>query len=318
MKTNVVEDTSIEEIAQSRVQRTSDVAPPPSTRESWLDICMREDKAPAADEFMVERVFVGVKQAEFLLARNAENNRHLSDEHLVKLTKYLGSGHWKFRADVIKLSRSGWLIDGQHRCKAIIKAGVPADTLVCYGLDDSLIRELDTNIRPRSYADGLRVEGAKYANRLSAAAAVLKAIETEEFSSRKRPTNFELDEMLAAHAAGLQWAVQEVPQKIEPGIQAGAKEIYSAFAYLYPIAPERIARLKEEYVNEGAPAGHPMNTLRRAITNFPKESPRVRLMKVLRCLEAGIKGEELKIARPDESIFRRVKELRQNHEKMQE
>lgn len=316
MKHNAAETHDIAEIASNRVNMTSDIPPPASAVQStWLALCMREGRPPASDEFLVERVWLTSEMAAYLLERNATNQRRVSDEHLAKLTKELETHHWRFRGDPIRLAKSGTLIDGQHRLKAVVKSGQAADTLVVYGLDEDLIRDIDTTMRPRSYADGLRVEGAKYANKLSAAAAVLRAIDTEEFSSRKRPNNFELDEMLATHAEGLDWAVKEVPAKIEPGIQAGAKEIYSAFAYLYPVDPQRVSELKDAYVNEGAEKGHPMNTLRKAVNNFPKETPRVRLMKVLRCLEAGIRRESLSLVRPDESIFGRVRAMREAAEK---
>lgn len=298
-------------VASSRVRRTSDVAPPPSGRGSWLELCMAEGKPPASDEELVERTHLTPNMAAYLLTRNAENQRRMSDEHLSKLTRALETGHWRFRADVIRVSKSGNLIDGQHRCQAIVDANVAADTLIVYGLDDDLIRDIDTTLRPRSHADGLRVKGLPYSNKLSAAASVIRAIETEEFSSRKRATNYELDETLTDHEKGLRWAVANVPQKIEPGIQAGAKEIYSAFAYLYPVNPDRVAALLDQYVHEGAPAGNPMNTLRRAVNNFPKESPRVRLMKTLRCLEAGLNGESLKLVKADENVLSRVRERRE-------
>lgn len=273
---------------------------------------MREGVPPGSDEFMVERTLVTPAEAEYALQFNAENNRRVSEEHTAKIVKDLQTGHWDFRADVIRFSKSGKLIDGQHRLMAIAKSGIPGDTLVCYGLDEHLIRKIDTTLRSRSYADGLKVDGLKNPNKLAAAAAVLRAIDSEEFSSRKRPNDFENDEMLAIHAEGLEWAMAEVPARIEPGIQAGAKEIYSAFAYLYPVNPQKVQELKDAYVHEGAPAGHPMNTLRRTVANFKKETPRVRLVKVLRCLEAGLEDETLKLVRPDDGIFERVRNMRKS------
>lgn len=311
MKTNTAEQIDIAEVASSRIRHDSGFPAPVSGGVSWAELCMHEDKPPASDTFLVDRCLITPAIAAYLLRYNAPNQRRISAEHLAKLTKEIATKHWHFRGDPIRISVSGTLIDGQHRLHAVVKSGVAAEMLIIYGLDEDLIREIDTTMRTRSYADGLKVQKLPYANKLSAATAVLKAIETEEFSSRKRPNPFESDEMLAAHAEGLQWAVKEVPQRIEPGIQAGAKEIYSAFAYLYPVDPEKIAKLRDEYVNEGAPAGHPMNTLRRTVANFSKDTPRVKLMKALRCLEAGLKGESLKLVRPDDGIFERVREMRE-------
>lgn len=311
MKTINAEIHHLSDIASSRQIRTSDF-PAPARHESWLATSMREGKAPECDEFMVERATITPDEARHALQFNAENNRRLSQEHLSKIIKDLQTGHWDFRADVIRFSKKGKLIDGQHRMMAIAKSGTPAESLIAYGLDEHLIRKIDTTLRSRSYADGLRVDGAKYPNKLAAAAAVLKNIDTEEFSSRKRPNDFENDAMIALHAEGLEWALAQVPARIEPGIQAGAKEIYSAFAYLYPVDPEKIEALKDAYVHEGAPLGHPMNTLRRTVANFRKETPRVRLMKVLRCIEAGLEGEQLKLVRTDEGVFERVRKLRED------
>lgn len=314
MKTNHSEAHDLAEIASSRQIRSSDfpAASTASGPDSWLALSMNENKPPASDEFFVERTLVTPAQADYALQFNAENNRRVSDEHVHKIVKDLETGHWDFRADVMRFSKQGTLIDGQHRMMAISRSGIPGDTLVCYGLEEHLIRKIDTTQRSRSYADGLKVDGIKSPNKLAAAAAVLRVIDSQDFSSRKRPNGFENDEMLALHAEGLEWAMAEVPARIEPGIQAGAKEIYSAFAYLYPVNPEKVKELRDAYVHEGAPPGHPMNTMRRAVANFKKETQKVRLLKVLRCLEAGLEDEQLKQVRSDDGVFERVRNMRQS------
>lgn len=306
-------DNSISDIAESRIAEAARPHTANKVEDSFLALCMSEGLAPSADTISVEHTQLTPEMAAYLLERNAPNNRRMSAEHVAKLKKAMASKHWDFRADVIRISTSGILIDGQHRCKAVVETGVTVETLICYGLPDTLIRQLDTTVRPRSYADGLRVDGLSYANKLSAAAGVLYSIATDEFSSRKRPSDYEMDEMLAEHGTGLEWALKNVPSRIEPGIQAGSKEIYTIFGYFYPIDPDKVSSLLDLYVNEGAPKGHPMNTLRRTVASpeWRNMSSKERLQKTARCVEAGLRDESLSVARVDNNVLDRVRELRE-------
>jgi hypothetical protein len=55
------------------------------------------------------------------------------------------AGRWKEdTGEVIKVSKSGIVLDGQHRLYAIVKANTPIFLHIAYGIDDSVSDVLDT------------------------------------------------------------------------------------------------------------------------------------------------------------------------------
>lgn len=84
-------------------------------------------------------------------------NRPVSWRHVNAYAEAMLRGEWHLNGEAIKMSDSR-LIDGQHRLAAIVKAGIPVEMLVVYGLDDSTFTTVDTGKR-RSFSDLLAIRG---------------------------------------------------------------------------------------------------------------------------------------------------------------
>jgi len=83
-------------------------------------------------------------RAKELLEANI-NNRRVRAEVVSRYTKDILSGRWKEdTGEVIKISKSGIILDGQHRLYAIVKANTPIFFHIAYGLEDSVSDVLDT------------------------------------------------------------------------------------------------------------------------------------------------------------------------------
>ncbi len=91
-----------------------------------------------------------------------EKNRRLQDKHAARLAKSIQTENYELTGDTIKFSKSGRLLDGQHRLKACEKQGSPIISHVVFGLDDEIFDVLDQGKR-RTPADILGLTGVEYA-----------------------------------------------------------------------------------------------------------------------------------------------------------
>ena len=117
-------------------------------------------------------VEVDVAQARKWLASISKNR----PTRILKIKKYaadLTEGRWKLNGEPIIVSDSGKLLDGQHRCHAIIASDRPMLTLVTYGIPEDVFDTVDTGVN-RTPGDilsieGCAIEGVKKAARTMAA-----------------------------------------------------------------------------------------------------------------------------------------------------
>lgn len=92
-----------------------------------------------------------------------QRQRQLSDRTVDRYAADLLSDQFPFTGDSIKFDVDGNLIDGQHRCNAVVAAEVPTPMLVIRGLAPDMIKFFDGG-RARRFSDDLRIQG--YANHM--------------------------------------------------------------------------------------------------------------------------------------------------------
>lgn len=100
------------------------------------------------------------------------NNRNLSHKTVAALSNAMARGEWKMNGDPIRMSRTGVLLDGQHRLSAVVKSGMSFDFLIIYGLDDSVFTTIDTG-KKRNGCDALSIDGFNNISTLSAVCRML-------------------------------------------------------------------------------------------------------------------------------------------------
>lgn len=96
--------------------------------------------------------------AQEYLAKLPERQRTLSQRSVDRYASDLLEGEFPFTGDPIRFNTDDELIDGQHRCSAIIAANVAAPTLVIRGLGEDMIRFFDGG-RSRKFPDDLKIAG---------------------------------------------------------------------------------------------------------------------------------------------------------------
>jgi hypothetical protein len=86
------------------------------------------------------------------------SNRPLKARSVSVLAKAIKRGEWSFNGDAIRVSRSGRLLDGQHRCQAVVEAGIAVMTLLVTGLEDDVFSTIDRGFG-RTTGDIMSIKG---------------------------------------------------------------------------------------------------------------------------------------------------------------
>lgn len=91
------------------------------------------------------------EDAAALLALNT-NNRDVREGTVKTYAAAMKRGEWSRTHQGIGISRTGRVLDGQHRLMAIVMSGVTVDMMVATGLNDDVFKDLDGHAK-RSAAD---------------------------------------------------------------------------------------------------------------------------------------------------------------------
>lgn len=110
--------------------------------------------------------------ASFLaVAEEHHNNRKINPRWVNQLAGDFAGGRYVFDGAPLRFNSSGVMVDGQHRCAAIVKSGVTVPILVVRGVRDDAFLVMDTG-RARTLANMLDISGMD-TSRLVASAAVM-------------------------------------------------------------------------------------------------------------------------------------------------
>lgn len=104
-----------------------------------------------------DKVLVTVEMAKKWLS-NAAPNRPIRALAVAKCVAEILEGEWKYNGDTIRFNKDGKMIDGQHRCKAIVETGMEQICLVAYDVDETAVPTIDEGTR-RTSADQWGMKG---------------------------------------------------------------------------------------------------------------------------------------------------------------
>lgn len=96
-------------------------------------------------------------KASELLLNNIANNRKVSATKVMEYSQSILNDQWLVNGETIKISKSGQVIDGQHRLQAIVLANKPVKMGVMTGLPDNVVVTLDSG-KVRTAGDVLAIE----------------------------------------------------------------------------------------------------------------------------------------------------------------
>jgi len=162
----------------------------------------------------VERIEITPPHAKELLELNI-HNRPVNERHINALASAMKRGEWKFNGDTICLN-DDQIIDGQHRLMACVRANVPFETLIVYGLPASVFDTKDTG-KKRSAADALAMNGESNTKILSASLAFVEKYMTGNATSSKLFTIQEIEDLMIKYP-GMRNAVRVSKQSRAKGL----------------------------------------------------------------------------------------------------
>lgn len=119
-------------------------------------------------EIFSETVTITPEIAKRLLENNPDN-RKLNERVVLAITRDIKAGHWQLNGESIIITQDGELNDGQNRLTAIIRADMPVQSLIAFGVTRKSRMTVDMGIS-RSAAQFLMMRGVANSNRIAAAA----------------------------------------------------------------------------------------------------------------------------------------------------
>lgn len=92
-----------------------------------------------------------------LLQKNFSTNRNIARSVVARYAREMGQGNWGVGAS-LSFSSEGYLVDGQHRLSAVVKAGIEVPFLITTGIPSDSYRTFDQSLQ-RSAAHLLTIGG---------------------------------------------------------------------------------------------------------------------------------------------------------------
>ncbi|MBV9829007.1 MAG: hypothetical protein JO001_25585 [Alphaproteobacteria bacterium] len=141
---------------------------------------------------------ITVERAGEYLAAN-RGNRNIVQAHVAAMARDIVNGRWMFNAQPICFSRSGRLLNGQHRLSAVLEAGEPIEVLVMRGLPEEAFETYDKQAKKAPAVDQMFDEFGDKAM-VSATAVLLWRRELRPAGQpHAMPTAAEIRDVIHAH-----------------------------------------------------------------------------------------------------------------------
>lgn len=249
------------------------------------------------------------------LLKSNIGNRTVRTNRVKNYATQMRRGQWKLTGDPIRISRTGRLLDGQHRLLAIVEADVAVETLIIEGLDDEVFTVLDSGLG-RSPADALTGAGIGSASHISPVVRILIGIENDlniyNTEAMSLVTRQDILDYAEANIEILKWAVN-LGQKMDKSVD-GIRTSWAVFAVT--AAAETSVEKVEEFLlpileGVGFTAGDPRLALRNWLARqrqWHNNSTKDNIGTFIRTFNHFLSGNTLTVIRPyaRESAFPKV------------
>lgn len=120
--------------------------------------------------------------AQALLNKNP-NNRRLSEQRATQLANAIRRGEWQLNGESVIVAEDGALLDGQHRCRAVVIAEMAIPVILVEGVPSKAFTTIDIGEK-RSVGQIFQMQGFSDPNNLSATISVLEMY-TQNRTARK-------------------------------------------------------------------------------------------------------------------------------------
>lgn len=192
---------------------------------------------PSTPTVRVEQVKLTPALAEEYLKHNT-HNRMVKPSKLNELIGAIKRGEWFVNGEAIKFAEDGTMLDGQHRCMAVIESGEAIDTMVVHGLPRETQETMDRGAR-RSLADALHLRGETSVTNLAATINLIhrwveQSDSPQELRNRQVPTTVQAmtffyskrEGIIEANRRGLNYR-SKFPVKIPASVVSACWYVFS-------------------------------------------------------------------------------------------
>jgi hypothetical protein len=131
---------------------------------------------------------------------SSATNRSITPRHVEWLASMMRKGQFKFNGDSIRFNGEQ-MIDGQHRCMAVIASGITIQTVVVRNLDANIFDTIDTG-RKRKGNDILSIKGYQNCINLCASLNIIHLINSGALNKRSslRLSNQDIEQLVLLHS----------------------------------------------------------------------------------------------------------------------
>jgi len=254
-------------------------------------------------ERTIELVTISPAYANELLESNSLN-RNIRDHKVTQYATSMKQGRWVVNGESIKVSKTGRLLDGQHRLWACVEAETDFKTYLVTGLADEVFSTIDTGL-PRDAATVVGIAGYKNANIQTAAARWIYGFKTKQAKHKAGTAGLQLmQDQLLQLVASYQPRLSESVSYCMKLRTVGFPAVFAALHYLISEHSPEEADAFIDDVASGAnlDAGDPVLKLReRLLARKHSNDPRhkvtsiVAMNLVVRAWNARKEGRTLKM-----------------------
>lgn len=161
------------------------------------------------------RLVTPEQASEWLEKRNT-HNRPLSDLFAGRYAADMRGGRWAVNGQGVVFADNGTLLDGQHRLKGIVVAGVAVPLMVVEGVPSTAFDTLDQG-RKRSFGQYLAMDGEKQSCALAAAVQWVQVLTGENPAAVRQKSIADQYAALGKHG-GLRESVAYVRPFVKRGV----------------------------------------------------------------------------------------------------
>jgi len=254
---------------------------------------------------ILEGVRVSPELAKELLKRNIAN-RNVKRRTIQLYVQQMKANQWKFNGDTIKISKTGKLLDGQHRLISIEESKTTQTYNIQLGLEDETFDVMDVG-KQRSASDTLQVAGYKTASILAAAIKIVYKYDTNKLkddrnlATKDRLTNHQVKDWLETHKEDLMVKCSEKAYKYVKHANFLNSGTYCAFEYMFARKNESQAQEFMRLLSTGEDISSSKNSsvylLRQKLINMRGEVVDLTLKHALLIKAWNLFREDKKVAR---------------------
>ena len=222
-------------------------------------------------------------------------NRPISDGHVNRLAAQIAAGKWRFNGDTIKISSDLRVLDGQHRCWAVIESNTAVETIIVRDIEPDAFATIDTLRKTRSGADILSLCGAERHRRHIAQALVWLIHWQRGIQQFKEPShrveNADIEEAYGLHKEAITFAVEKASKLRKVGN-------VPLLAFLYYIISNRDGAIAERmmetlYDPSRRSAVDPFYQLRRYFGSDTVKQPLTTIALTIKAANAAKRGKSI-------------------------